>query len=746
MQRPPGMQANFRDRTLVGAGAAMMAEERNAAITSVPFEVEGMSCASCAARVERVLARQPGVLSASVNFATARAVVQLEAEVGDAQGLEEAVRKIGYGLRKAEPSTEKRRHDAEAEAFRRQRRITVWAAAFTLPILVLGMSGIGGEWGRWLQALLATPVQFWFGAQFHRAALARARTFSASMDTLVSVGTLAAFGYSAVGLFTGEPLFFDTAAVIVTLILFGRTLEARAKGRASEAIRKLVELGAKEATVLREGEEVRVPAESVERGDLCVVRPGEKVPTDGVIVEGSSSFDESMLTGESIPVDRGPGEEVFGATLNGEGRVVIRATRVGRDTALAQIVRLVEEAQASKAPVQHLVDRVAGVFVPVVLIVGAGTFAAWLLLGADLAAAVRNGVAVLIIACPCALGLATPTAILVGTGRGAQLGVLFKGGDVFERSRTVDVVVFDKTGTLTRGEMVLTDVVTDPSQVDTFMRRVASVEAASEHPVARAVVAGVEQRGVRPVSVSDFRALVGRGARALVEGVEVVVGRETLINELSLDVPTHHAEALARLEAEGKTVFLAAWEGAVQGVVAVADTLRDTARDAVREFSALGAEVVMITGDNRVTAEAIALELGIERVHAEVLPEGKAAEVRRIREEGHVVAFVGDGINDAPALVEADLGMAVGTGTDVAIEAGNIVLRSGEPRLAVIALRLARRTFRTIGQNLLWAFGYNVAAIPLAALGFLDPMVAAATMAFSSVSVVTNSLRLRGAP
>jgi cation transport ATPase len=531
----------------------------DAATTSVPFEVEGMSCASCAARVERVLARQPGVHRVSVNFATARAVVELEADLGDAQELEAAVRKIGYGLRKAEPSTEKRRHEAEAATFGRQRRTTVWAAVFAVPVLVLAMTGMGGEWGRWLQALLATPVEFWFGAQFHRAALARAKTFGANMDTLVSVGTLAAFGYSAVALFTGAPLFFDTAAVIVTLILFGRTLEARAKGRASEAIRKLVELGAKEATVLREGREVRVPAESVERDDLLVIRPGEKVPTDGVIVEGSSSFDESMLTGESVPVDRGPSEEVFGATVNGEGRVIVRATRVGRDTALAQIVRLVEEAQASKAPVQHLVDRVAGVFVPAVLIAGACTFAAWLLLGTDLATAVRNGVAVLIIACPCALGLATPTAILVGTGRGAELGVLFKGGDVFERSRSVDVVVFDKTGTLTRGEMVLTDVVTDPSKIDTFIRRIASVEAASEHPVARAVAAGAEERGIHPVEVSDFRALVsmswawmcrpptrrpGRASRRMGRPCSSPRGRERYGE--SLPLPTHYATRRAR--------------------------------------------------------------------------------------------------------------------------------------------------------------------------------------------------------
>jgi cation-transporting ATPase V len=608
------------------------------------------------------------------------------------------------------------------------------------------MTGIGGAWGGWLQALLATPVEFWLGAQFHRAALARARSLDTNMDTLVSVGTLAAYGYSCVALFQGAPLFFDTAAVIVTLILLGRTLEARAKGRASAAIRKLLELGVKEASLLRDGREVRIPIDQVTPGDLLVVRPGEKVPTDGVIVEGASSFDESMLTGESIPVDREPGEEVFGASVNGEGRVVIRATLVGNDTALAQIVRLVERAQASKAPVQHLVDRVAGVFVPVVLAIGALTLGAWLVLGADVAVSIRNAVAVLIIACPCALGLATPTAILVGTGRGAELGVLFKGSDVFERSRAVDVVLFDKTGTLTRGEMVLTDVVTDATNADVFLTRVASVENASEHPVARAVAAGAVERGIGLSEVGDFRAIPGRGVRGSIEGVEIVVGRAGLAEELGLEISRVYRDAQARLESEGKTAFLGGWEGQVRGVIGVADTLRSTARETVAEIASLGIGVVMVTGDNRRTADAIAGQLGIEQVRAEVLPQEKADEVRRLREQGRVVAFVGDGINDAPALVEADLGMAVGTGTDVAIEAGNVVLRSGEPRLAALGLRLARRTFRTIAQNLFWAFCYNTAAIPLAAFGFLDPMIAAGTMALSSLSVVANSLRLRSAP
>jgi heavy metal translocating P-type ATPase len=710
------------------------------------YEVEGMSCASCSARVERVLSRQAGVHSASVNFATGRARLEIDPEKADPEALEDAVRRIGYGIRRLTASRPERDAAAETDTFRRQLRITLLAAGLTLPVLLLGMTGIGGAWGGWLQALLATPVEFWLGAQFHRAALARARSLDTNMDTLVSVGTLAAYGYSCVALFQGAPLFFDTAAVIVTLILLGRTLEARAKGRASAAIRKLLELGVKEASLLRDGREVRIPIDQVTPGDLLVVRPGEKVPTDGVIVEGASSFDESMLTGESIPVDREPGEEVFGASVNGEGRVVIRATLVGNDTALAQIVRLVERAQASKAPVQHLVDRVAGVFVPVVLAIGALTLGAWLVLGADVAVSIRNAVAVLIIACPCALGLATPTAILVGTGRGAELGVLFKGSDVFERSRAVDVVLFDKTGTLTRGEMVLTDVVTDATNADVFLTRVASVENASEHPVARAVAAGAVERGIGLSEVGDFRAIPGRGVRGSIEGVEIVVGRAGLAEELGLEISRVYRDAQARLESEGKTAFLGGWEGQVRGVIGVADTLRSTARETVAEIASLGIGVVMVTGDNRRTADAIAGQLGIEQVRAEVLPQEKADEVRRLREQGRVVAFVGDGINDAPALVEADLGMAVGTGTDVAIEAGNVVLRSGEPRLAALGLRLARRTFRTIAQNLFWAFCYNTAAIPLAAFGFLDPMIAAGTMALSSLSVVANSLRLRSAP
>ena len=704
------------------------------------FTVEGMSCASCASRVEKTLSAQPGVRSASVNFATARAAVDLDSAIGSPEALESAVRDAGYGLHAAGSLAD------SAEEAEGALRATMGSAAFALPVLILALTGLGGEAGRWLQALLTAPVLFWLGASFHRAAVARARTLDANMDTLVSVGTLAAFGYSGVALFTGGPLFFDTAAVIVTLILFGRSLEARAKGRASNAIRKLGELGAREALLLRDGDEIEVAIEEVKPGDLFVVRPGARVPTDGVILEGDSAFDESMLTGEAVPVDHGAGDEVFGGTVNGEGRVVVRAARVGRDTALAQIVRLVEQAQASKPPVQRLVDRVAGVFVPIVLVVGLATTAGWLLAGSEISVAIRNAVAVLIVACPCALGLATPTAILVGTGRGAELGILFKGGEVFERSRTVDVVVFDKTGTLTRGEMLLTDVVCEPGEEASFLERVASVESGSEHPIARAVVVGAEERGIHPRPVEGFRALSGRGARGSVDGLDVFVGRTVLVDEIGLEFPDRLRGELGRLEGEGKTVFVGGWDGRVRGVVAVSDTLRATARDAVKDLASLGLEVHMITGDNERTANAIARELGIDHVRAEVLPGDKAESIRRMRFEGRVVAFVGDGINDAPALVEADLGMAVGTGTDVAIEAGDLVLRSGEPATVVQAVGLARRTYRTIAQNLFWAFCYNTVAIPLAALGYLDPMIAAAAMALSSVSVVGNSLRLRGAP
>ena len=710
----------------------------------ITFDVEGMTCASCALRIERVLSRQDGVESAIVNFAgqEARATV---APGTDVASLQQAIDKIGYTVRPLAPGDERVTPVARyAEEVRFQRRNVLLAALFTIPLMVLSMLVTESDTTRILQLILATPVVFVFGAQFHRIAFKRLRGLDATMDTLISVGSLAAYFYSVWALPSGEPVFFETAGMIITLILLGRFFEARAKGRASQAIAKLAELGAKEARVIRDGEAVMVDPLDLRPGETVVVLPGEKIPVDGAISAGRTSVDESMLTGESVPVDHEIGDLVYGATVNQQGRIEIEVTQVGPNTALAQIVRLVEDAQATKAPVQKLADRVAGVFVPIVIGIALIVFFSWLIGTGELSTAVRNGVAVLIIACPCALGLATPTAIMVGSGRGAELGVLFKGADVFERAKTIDTVVFDKTGTLTRGAMTLADVTVIGDEAE-FLRRVGSIEAASEHPIGKGVALGVEERDIELLAAVDVEAIAGSGVVGFVEGVEVVVGKAKLMADRGLQIPDDLLDALAHYETEGKTAFLGGWEGDVRGVIAVADTVRSSAEAAIAALHDAGTDTVMLTGDNRRTAETIAAQVGIERVLAEVLPGDKSAEVQRLQSEGKTVAFVGDGINDAPALTQADLGMAVGTGTDVAIEAGDIVLMSGDPALAATALRLARRTFGTIRQNLFWAFFYNTAAIPLAAAGLLNPMIAAGAMAFSSVSVVSNSLRLRRA-
>ena len=704
-----------------------------------------MSCASCALRIERVLSKQPGVAEATVNFAGGQAKVTFDNSQVTPQALADAVHKIGYELTEVVPEANEPRvpvAERYAEEARLQRRNVIGAAVLTLPVAVLAMGGVEADWSRVVQWVLTTPVLFFFGWQFHRAAVLRARSFDASMDTLVSLGTVAAYVFSVWSLFRGEHLYFETAAIITTFILLGRYFEAVAKGRASGAIARLLELGVKEARVWRDGTEEMVPVEKVQVGDLLVVKPGEKIPVDGEVVEGRSSVDESMLTGESLPVDRDLGDTVFGATVNQQGRLVVRATRVGADTALAQIVRMVEEAQGSKAPVQRLADRVARVFVPIVIAIALVTFAIWLTRGSALAPAITAAVAVLIIACPCALGLATPIGIMVGSGRGAEIGVFFKRAETFERSRHIDVVVFDKTGTLTEGLMALAEVVTDEDE-SRFLYLVASVEAASSHPIGKAVALGAEERDLELGAVTEFVNHAGLGVSGTVDGVGVVVGKAKLAADAGLLIPERYAEAMERIEGEAKTAFLAGWDGEVRGVIAVADSVKPQSAAAVADLRAMGVRVAMLTGDNRRTALAIASSLGIDEVHAEVMPGDKVEEVRRLQEQGLVVAFVGDGVNDAPALTQADLGIAIGTGTDVAIEAGDVVLMSGDPALVVRVMRLARRTFRTIVENLFWAFFYNVAAIPLAALGLLNPMIAAGAMAFSSVSVVANSLRLR---
>ena len=708
---------------------------------SVVFDVEGMTCASCALRIERVLNKQEGVEGAVVNFAGQEA----RAEVVDSEALADvqaAIAKIGYSIRPLEEGERVSIVERYAEETRRQRANFIGSAAFTLPLLVLSMFGPEGQGWRVVQLLLTIPVVYVFGAQFHTIAAKRIRGGEVTMDTLVSIGTLAAFWYSVWAMFADEPVFFETAGVIVTLILLGRFFEARAKGRASDAVSALLKLAATQARRVRDGVEEIVDPLELAPGETVVVLPGEKIPVDGMISAGKSTIDEGMLTGESKPIDRMAGDRVFGATVNLQGRLEVEVTHVGPNTALAQIARMVEEAQASKAPIQKLADRVASVFVPVVMLIAVGVFVGWLIANGNVSEALRNSVAVLIIACPCALGLATPTAIMVGSGRGAELGVLFKNAAVFERTHEVTTVVFDKTGTLTRGAMTLSDVsTTEPEK--RFLQLVGSVEAASSHPIGKAVALGAEERDAELIAVSDLEAIAGHGVVGTVDGVEVAVGKPKLMADIGLFASAAQTELLSELELQGKTAFLAGWGGEVRGVLGVADTVRDSSAATIADLRAKGVNSVMLTGDNARTAQSIADEIGIERVIADVLPDQKAEEIERLRNSGEIVAFVGDGINDAPALATADLGIAIGTGTDVAVESADIVLMSGDPALVTTAMDVASATYRTIRQNLFWAFGYNVAAIPLAAAGLLNPMIAAGAMAFSSVSVVTNSLRLR---
>jgi cation-transporting ATPase V len=634
------------------------------------------------------------------------------------------------------------------EQSRRERRKwlrRVWLA-FPLGLVALASTMFFGAypWAGWLAFAATVPVQFVAGWPFLKGAVQQARALTSNMDTLIALGTLTAFIYSTYQLFAGGPLFFDTSALIIAFVVLGRYFEARAQGKAREAISKLLEMGAKEATLLVDGQERRVPIDKVRVGDLVRVRPGEKIPVDGEVTDGRAAVDESMLTGESVPVEKTVGDYVAGATVNTDGLLTVRATAVGADTALAQIVRLVEQAQGGKAPVQRLADRVSAVFVPAVIGVAIATFAGWTLIAANPVAGMTAAVAVLIIACPCALGLATPTAIMVGTGRGADLGILVKGGDVLEASKKIDTVVFDKTGTLTRGQMQLTDVIAGKRrQPDLVLRIAAAVESGSEHPIGAAIVAGAHERGLEIPAATAFANLAGHGVRAEIDGKPVLVGRRKLIDEHDLQLPDHLAAAAAELEEQGRTAVFVGRDGNVVGVLAVADTVKDDAIDVVHQLHAMGLQVAMITGDNTRTATAIAKQVGIDRVLAEVLPQDKVTEVRRLQDEGKVVAMVGDGVNDAPALVQADLGIAIGTGTDVAIEASDITLMSDRLDGVVRSIQLSRQTLRTIYQNLGWAFGYNTAAIPLAAIGMLNPVVAGAAMGLSSVSVVTNSLRLR---
>ncbi len=706
----------------------------------VELAIGGMTCASCAARIEKRLNKLPGV-EAAVNFASEHAAVAFDPALVDLDQLIGAVEAAGYEASLPEAVT-------DADPARPYRRRLVVAVALSVPLVIFAwVSGSRPPGWEWVSLVLATPVVFYAGWPFHRAAAQNARHGVATMDTLISIGTLAAWVWSTVVLAAGisTSVYFDTAGAITALILLGRYLEARAKRRSGEAIRALVELGAKEAHLLRGGEEVLVPAETLAVGDRFIVRPGEKIATDGVVVSGTSAVDESMLTGEPVPVEVAPGDTVAGATVNTSGRLVVEASRVGASTALAQITRLVARAQAGKAPVQRLADRISAVFVPVVLGVSVLTLLGWFLIGGStVTAAFTAAVAVIVVACPCALGLATPTALMVGTGRGAQLGIVIKGPEVLEQTRQVTTIVLDKTGTLTEGKMAVSIVVPADGVEETELLRLASgAEEPSEHPIARAVADFGRRRLGSVPSAEGFTARAGLGVEAVVDGHAVVVGRPALLGDWGLALPERLARETARLESTGATVIAVAADGTVLGIVAVADRIKASSGQAVAELRALGLTPVLLTGDNERAAHAVAEEVGIDRVLAGVLPGDKAAEVARLQEAGEVVAMVGDGVNDAPALAQADLGLAIGTGTDVAIEASDLTLVSGDLRAAADAIRLSRRTLRTIKGNLVWAFGYNVAAIPLAIAGIVDPIVAAAAMAFSSVFVVTNSLRLR---
>jgi Cu+-exporting ATPase len=716
-------------------------------VARAELPIEGMTCASCASRIERGLAGLPGVTSASVNLATERATVRYDPAVTGPPAFGEQVTALGYAVGAGDPGPP----GAEGAASAALRGRLLAAVALTVPVAAVSMvPALRFPGWAWAVAALATPVVLWAGAGFHRAALAGLRHRTATMDTLVSLGTLAAWGWSVAALpshgagAAGPALYFEVAAVIVVLILLGRWLEARARGRSGQALRRLAELGAGTARVLRDGAEVAVPVEALAVGDRFVVRPGERLATDGTVEQGRSSVDRSLLTGESAPLEVGPGDEVAGATVNLQGRLVVRATRVGADTALAQTVRLVEQAQGSKAPVQRLADRVAGVFVPVVLAVAALTLAGWLATGHAAGQAVSAAVAVLIVACPCSLGLATPTAVMAGIGRGAQLGILIRGAEVLERAGRVTTVVLDKTGTLTEGRMALVGVTAaDGVDPDRLLALAASLEDASEHPLAAAVADGARARGLRLSPASDFANLPGRGVTGTVDGHALLVGGPGLLAERGWAVPGELAGAVDAARAAGASAVVAGWDGRARGVLAVADRVRPGSRRAVERLRALGLETALLTGDHQATARTVAAELGVDQVAAELLPGDKLAEVRRRQRAGQVVAMVGDGVNDAPALAQADLGVAVGGGTGVAVEAGDLTLVGGEPGGVADAIALSRETYATIKQNLFWAFAYNVAAIPLAAAGRLQPMVAAAAMSLSSVVVVGCSLQLR---
>jgi len=735
----------------------------------VQLDITGMTCASCAMRIEKRLNKLDGV-SATVNYATEKAKVTVTGDVSTAD-LVSAVEAVGYSAAIPRTATNAQATDMEStevDASAPLRQRLLMSTLLSVPVILMAMiPSLQFDGWQWLSLTLAAPVVTWGAWPFHRAAWANLRHGAATMDTLISVGTIAAFAWSLYALFLGDAgvigmrhgfsftpergmgssqIYLEVAAGVTVFILAGRYFEARAKRRSGAALRALLELGAKDVAVLRDGVEIRVPVEQLAVDDLFVVRPGEKIATDGVVVDGTSAIDASLLTGESVPVEVRPGDAVTGATVNAGGRLVVRATRIGADTALAQIARLVEDAQTGKAQVQRLADRVSAIFVPVVIALAVATLGFWLVAATtdSTTAAFTAAVAVLIIACPCALGLATPTALMVGTGRGAQLGILIKGPEVLESTKRIDTIVLDKTGTVTTGRMTLLDVVAaDGTSVEDVLRLAGSLEDASEHPIAAAIAAGARERGVTLMPVESFANTEGLGVQGVVDGHAVVVGRERFLADWALHPSSELLAARDTAESAGRTPVFVGWDGATRGLLVVADAIKDTSAEAVAGMKALGLRPVLLTGDNERAARAVAAEVGIDDVIAEVLPSQKVDVIRRLQAEGRVVAMVGDGVNDAAALAAADLGLAMGTGTDAAIEASDLTLVRGDLRSAVDAIRLARHTLGTIKGNLFWAFAYNIAALPIAAAGLLNPMLAGAAMAFSSVFVVTNSLRLR---
>ncbi|MGP6204367.1 heavy metal translocating P-type ATPase [Microbacterium sp. F2] len=737
---------------------------------SAPIELQigGMTCASCAARIEKRLNRMPGV-SASVNYATEKAVVHIDdapAGVADAAALIAEIERTGYTAALPAPPTPERDEPETDPELASLRQRLIGAAVLSVPVILLAMiPALQFTYWQWASLALASPVVVWAAWPFHRATVINLRHGAVTMDTLVSMGVSAAYLWSLYALFfggagmpgmthgftwiaqpgeAGNTIYLEVAAGVTTFLLLGRYLEVRAKRRASQAVRALLEVGAKDAALLRGGAEVRVPVAQLRAGDEFVVRPGERIATDGVVVSGTSAVDTSTITGESVPVEVHDGDAVIGATVNVGGRLVVRATRVGEQTQLAQMARLVEQAQAGKAEVQRLADRVAGVFVPIVIVIAVGTLVTWLLLGGGTAMALTAAIAVLIIACPCALGLATPTALLVGSGRGAQLGILIKGPQILESTRRVDTVVLDKTGTVTEGRMTLIGVVPAAGEDATQVLRLAgAVESASEHPIAQAIAGSAAAAGDPLPEVASFSSVPGRGATGVVEGHAVAVGSLGLMADWSVHPDAEITASVERAGANGTTAVVVAWDGKARGILNVADSVKPSSREAVARLRALGLEPILLTGDHEAVARRVGDEVGIREVIAGVLPAEKAAQIEALQAGGRVVAMVGDGVNDAAALAQADLGIAMGTGTDAAIEASDLTLVRGDLLGAVDAIRLSRATLRTIRGNLFWAFAYNVAAIPLAALGLLNPMIAGAAMAASSVFVVGNSLRLR---